>query len=302
MKEIYNKLITRIDKKQIFLNEPMKNHTTFKVGGPADIFIKVNNIEELKFILEIIKENNVPLTVIGNGSNILVKDGGIRGVVIKLNFNEIVKNDDDTFLIGAGVLMTKLSRILSNECYEGLEFACGIPGTFAGAVTMNAGAYGSEISNILISSTYIDKDLNIKTISKEEHDFKYRNSIFNKKDWIILSSKIKLKKGLEEEINKKIEENNESRKSKQPINFPSAGSTFKRGDGYITAELIDKCGLKGYNIGDAYVSDIHAGFVVNKGNATAKNILQLVQHIKDVVYKKFNINIELEIKILGEDE
>lgn len=302
MKEIYNKLITKIDKKQIFLNEPMKNHTTFKVGGPADIFIKVNNIEELKFILEIIKENNVPLTVIGNGSNILVKDGGIRGVVIKLNFNEIVKNDDDTFLIGAGVLMTKLSRILSNEGYEGLEFACGIPGTFAGAVTMNAGAYGSEISNILISSTYIDKDLNIKTISKEEHDFKYRNSIFNKKDWIILSSKIKLKKGLEEEINKKIEENNESRKSKQPINFPSAGSTFKRGDGYITAELIDKCGLKGYNIGDAYVSDIHAGFVVNKGNATAKSILQLVQHIKDVVYKKFNINIELEIKILGEDE
>lgn len=302
MKEIYNKLITKIDKKQIFLNEPMKNHTTFKVGGPADIFIKVNNIEELKFILEIIKENNVPLTVIGNGSNILVKDGGIRGVVIKLNFNEIVKNDDDTFLIGAGVLMTKLSRILSNEGYEGLEFACGIPGTFAGAVTMNAGAYGSEISNILISSTYIDKDLNIKTISKEEHDFKYRNSIFNKKDWIILSSKIKLKKGLEEEINKKIEENNESRKSKQPINFPSAGSTFKRGDGYITAELIDKCGLKGYNIGDAYVSDMHAGFVVNKGNATAKSILQLVQHIKDVVYKKFNINIELEIKILGEDE
>lgn len=302
MKEIYNKLITKINKDQIFLNEPMKNHTTFKVGGPADIFIKVNNIEELKFILKIANDTNLPLTVIGNGSNLLIKDGGIRGIVIKLNFDEIVKKDENTFVVGSSVLITKLSRVLSNEGYEGLEFACGIPGTFAGAVTMNAGAYGGQISDVLISSTYIDRNLNIQTITKKEHEFEYRNSIFNKKDWIILNSEIKLKKGQKEEINKKIENNNQSRKTKQPINFPSAGSTFKRGDNYITAELIDKCGLKGYNIGDAYVSDLHSGFVVNKGNATAKDILKLVQHIKDVVYEKFNINIELEIKVLGEDE
>lgn len=183
-----------------------------------------------------------------------------------------------------------------------MEFASRIPGTIGGAIRMNAGAYGSEFKDIVISSEYLDKDLKLHEINNPEHEFKYRMSRFNKnKDDIIISSVIQLKKGNKEEIKARMDANNKSRREKQPINFPSGGSTFKRGEGYITAELIDKCGLKGYNVGDAYVSDKHAGFIVNKGNATAKDVLLLVDIIKKKVHEKFSIDIELEIEVLGED-
>ena len=198
-----------------------------------------------------------------------------------------------------------LSKI-ANEAYQkglsGLEFASGIPGNIGGAIRMNAGAYGSEFKDIVVSSEYLDKDLNVHDISNEEHDFKYRHSRFceNKND-IIVSTVLQLKEANKEEIKAKMDEDNNSRREKQPINFPSAGSVFKRGEGYIPSQLIDKCGLKGYNVGDAYVSEKHAGFIVNKGNATAKNVLELIDIVKKKVYEKFNVNIELEIEVLGED-
>lgn len=199
-------------------------------------------------------------------------------------------------------MLSKISNEACNRSLSGLEFAIGIPGTVGGGIKMNAGAYGSEIKDILVNTTYIDKDLEIRTINNEEHDFKYRHSRFNEnKSDIIISSILQLKKGNKEEIRTQMDANMKSRKEKQPVNFASAGSSFKRGNGYITAQLIDKCNLKGYNVGDAYVSELHAGFIVNKGNASAKEVIELIDIIKEKVYEKFNIHIELEIDIIGRD-
>lgn len=199
-------------------------------------------------------------------------------------------------------MLSKISNEAYNKSLSGLEFAIGIPGTVGGAIKMNAGAYGKEIKDILVNTTYIDKDLEIRTINNEEHDFKYRHSRFNEnKSDIIISSIWQLQKGSKEEIKAQMDANMKSRKEKQPINFPSAGSSFKRGNGYITAQLIDKCNLKGYNVGDAYVSELHAGFIVNKGNASAKEVIELIDIIKEKVYEKFNVHIELEIDIVGRD-
>lgn len=272
-----------------------------KYGGPADIFVKANDTEEIKFILNVAKENNVQITVIGNGSNVLVKDKGIRGIVVKLIFNDIIKEGNETLNVGSGVLLSKLARVALEEELTGIEFASGIPGSFGGAIYMNSGAYGNEIADKIISTTYIDENLEIKTIVKEEQEFSYRKSIFQKENWIILGGKIKLEKGNKEEIKSKIEEYSKSRKEKQPLNMPNAGSIFKRGEGFITAQLIDKCGLKGYRIGDAEVSTLHAGFIVNKGNATAEDVLKLIQYIQEKVKEKFNVDIEPEIRILGVD-
>lgn len=302
MDKIYNEMLKKIDKAQIYLNEPMSKHTSFKIGGPADIFVKVNNITELKYAIEVARANNLPLNIIGNGTNLLVRDGGIRGVVLKLNFKDINFLADDKVEVGSGVLISKISNEACNKELSGLEFAVGIPGTVGGAIKMNAGAYGSEMKDIVISTTYIDKNLDLHTINTNEHDFEYRHSIFSKnKNDIIISSILQLKKDNKKEIQNRMNKNMKSRKEKQPINFPSAGSTFKRGDGYITAQLIDKCRLKGYNVGDACVSDLHAGFIINKGNAKAKDVIKLIDIVKEKVHNEFGINIELEIEILGED-
>lgn len=299
MEELYNKLLTKIPKDNIRLNEDMSKHTSIKIGGPADIFIKIKTIEELKYVLEIAKEKNIPITVIGNGSNLLVKDKGIRGIVLQIKIDEISVNATE-IEVGAGTLLSKLSKTAYENSLAGLEFAAGIPGTIGGAITMNAGAYGGEFKDIVVSTTYIDKDLNIHTIDNKEHNFEYRNSIFKDKNFIILKSKLKLKEDMKENIEAKMKQNSNKRKESQPIEYPSAGSVFKRGNGFITAEAIDKCGLKGYNIRDAYVSEKHAGFIVNKGKATAKDVIDLIEYIKQVVYEKYKIKIEMEIKIIGE--
>ena len=300
MQEIYSKLIKKIDSKRVLLNEPMSKHITFKIGGPADIFVKVNDTEELKFLLNLAKKENVPVTVLGNGSNVLVKDKGIRGIVLKIDFKEILINDE-TLEIGAGVLLSKASRVALENELAGLEFASGIPGTFGGALYMNAGAYGSQIGDKVISTKYLDENLEIKTIMQEENEFSYRKSIFQKNNGIIISGKIKLEKGNAEEIKQTMEEYSNSRREKQPLNMPNAGSIFKRGDGFITAKLIDECGLKGYKIGDAKISTLHAGFIVNTGKATANDVLNLIKYTQEKVKEKFGINIEPEIRILGEN-
>ena len=298
--ETCNKIKTFIPEEDIYINEPMSKHTTFKIGGNADIFIKLRSIEQIEKIVKLSREINEPLKIIGNGSNILVKDNGIRGIVAKVCTNSYEFIDDETIKVDAGLLNSKVAQILLNKQLSGFEFAAGIPGTIGGAIKMNAGAYGGEFKDIVKDVTYMDAVGNIETIQNNECNFSYRHSLFSNKNYIILEATLMLQKGNINDIKSKMEEYAESRRTKQPINMPSAGSTFKRGEDYITAKLIDECGLKGYSIGDAEVSNIHAGFVVNKGNATAKEILELIEHIKCEVYKKFNKKIELEIQILGE--
>lgn len=323
--QICQELTKEVPSEQIYMNEPMSKHTTFRVGGNADIFIKVKNLEQLKFIIKVARKNDIHITIIGNGSNLLVKDNGIRGIVVKIEFEDIKINlENETVMVGAGVKLAVLAQELLKSEMTGFEFAVGIPGTIGGAVRMNAGAYGSEMKDIVILTKCLDlKRYNMLTqktniddieieeyieksdepeiveLSNEEQEFIYRDSIFHSNRYVILETKLKLKKGNKEDIKCKMDEFLKSRKEKQP-DLPSAGSTFKRGEGYITAKIIDECGLKGYSIGGAQVSEKHAGFIVNTGDATAQNILDLIEHIKKVVYEKTGKLIKLEIEIIGD--
>ena len=301
--ELIEGLSRFITKDSILVDEPMKKHTTFKIGGPADYFIKVKNIDILKKLLIYTKERNIPLHIIGNGSNLLVLDKGVRGIVAKLNFKktEIVKKDNYSLVtVSADIMGSILSRKVAKLGLKGLEFLSGIPCTIGGAVRMNAGAYKQEIKDTLVSVKYLDENGEIVEKLNEELHFGYRTSMFEDKPYIIIEATFKLEHGDKEEIEKKIEEMTIARREKQPIEYPSAGSTFKRKGDIITAKLIDDCGLKGYTIGGAAVSLKHAGFIINKNNATAKDVLKLVRIVKRRVFAKYNIEIELEMLILGE--
>ncbi len=299
-------LETVIPKEQILCDEPMTKHTSFKVGGKADFFITAKTIEQVKKVVNVIKENKIPYFVIGNGSNLLVKDGGVRGVVLKVDLKEVTIQKKETEILvtaGAGVLLGFLSRKMKQQNIAGLEFACGIPGTIGGAIWMNAGAHGNEMKDIVVSTTVLDETGNLQTLSKEEQNFSYRSSIFQQnRQTIILETTLKVKEGNAEEIEQKMEEYTNYRKTTQPIEYPSAGSTFKRGTDFITAKLIDECGLKGYGVGGAEVSCKHAGFVINKNKATASDILELIEQIRKHVREKFQKELELEVQIIGEDK
>lgn len=304
MTDIITKLKEQIDTKDILINEPMSKHTSFKTGGNADIFIKAHSIQEIQYILHVAREEKVNIFIFGNGSNLLVKDKGIRGITVKIelkNINIERKKDYAIVTIGAGNKLAEVAKKMENEELTGFEFAAGIPGTIGGFIRMNAGAYGKEAKDIVVETLAMDYDGNIKCFNNEEQKFEYRKSIFCTEKYVILETKIRLNYGLKEEIQKKHKELLEQRKAKQPLEYPSAGSTFKRGEGFITAMLIDECGLKGINIGGAQVSTKHAGFVINKGNATSEDILKLIEHIKKVVYETKGKNIEIEIEIVGED-
>lgn len=304
MTNIFKELQKKLGKEQVLENEPMSKHTSFRIGGPADYFVKVSNLAEIKFVLELVEKNNIPLTVIGNGTNLLVSDKGIRGIVLKPEFNDFtVKRTKNRarIIVGSGFPIGKLSNIALKEELTGVEFLAGIPGTVGGAVRMNAGAHGREMKDVILSTKYIEKNGKVKKINLQEHEFEYRNSIFSKLDVIILETELELRYGEKEKISKTVDEYMKSRIDKQPLELPSAGSTFKRvSDKIITAKLIDECGLKGYRIGDAAVSEKHAGFVVNLGNATCKDVVQLTEYIKEKVKEKFNQDIELEILMIGE--
>ncbi len=287
-----------VSKDKIFTNEPMSKHTSFKIGGPAEIFVKINNVKELKLIIKISKQAEVPITVVGNGSNLLVSDDGIRGIVLKIEFDKIEIEESGKLKVGSGVKLAFLAQKCLKEKLEGFEFASGIPGTIGGAIRMNAGAHGSEMKDIVKKITCMTRDGKIQVISNEEAKFEYRNSIFSQNDYIILEAEIQLRKGNSEEIRSKMDEYATYRKEKQPIEYPSAGSTFKRGNDFITAKLIDECGLKGYQIGGAQVSEKHAGFIINKGNATAEDVKQLMKYVEEQVYNKFGKKIEPEIEII----
>lgn len=294
---IYDELIKQINPSNIFVNEKMSKHTSFKVGGVADFYIIADDIKELVYILKIAKRLKIKTYILGNGTNIIVKDEGFRGIIIKLNF-KILKKEGNEIIAGAGVAVALLSEFAYVHEFEGYEFLSGIPGTVGGAIKMNAGAYGSEIKDVLLKTIYLDEKYNIKELKNEEHDFSYRSSIFENKNWIIIGSTFKIEKGNKEAIKQKRQQISEARKEKQPLELPNAGSIFKRGENYIPAKLIDDAGLKGYKIGGAEISEKHAGFIVNSGNATAQNIIDLIEHIKKIIKEKNNIELELEVIIL----
>ena len=291
-----------INKINILFDEPMCNHTTFKVGGLAECYIKIDNIQDLRNILNYAKKNNINITVLGNGSNVLVLDKGISGIVLSIKFNkiEMMNLDGRIFAnIGAGIKNSILSHLLLKNSITGFEEFAGIPGTIGGAVKMNAGAHGKEFKDIVNTVTCVDYSGNIKQFEAKDMYFGYRRSMLKDNKYIVTEVGMIFRNGTEEEIKSKMEEYASYRKEKQPIEYPSAGSTFKRGNDYITAKLIDEAGLKGYTIGGAEVSSKHAGFIINKGNATAKDILELIEYVKEEVYKKFNKKIELEIEVIG---
>ena len=294
---------SKLNKENLYYDEPMAKHTSFKIGGPADVFIKVDNIEELKEILDLSKKNQIPLTIIGNGSNLLVTDKGIRGITAKLNLKDIeIKNENNKQIIKveAGVPVGLLAQKLLKEEITGFEELSGIPGTIGGAVIMNAGAHGKELKDILKKVTAMDYNGNIHEFTNEECQFSYRNSRFQKEKYIILQATLELEKGNSTEIKEKMDEYMQFRKEKQPIEYPNAGSTFKRGEDFVTAKLIDEAGLKGYKVGGAQVSEKHAGFIVNVDNATAKDVIELTDYIKEKIEEKFGKKINLEIQIIGE--
>ena len=298
MQEIYKQLIENgINKENILLDEPMSMHTSFKTGGKADILVKAYSVKEIKSVLKISKENSIPLFVLGNGTNLLVKDEGFRGIILQVKLEDI-KIDGTEVVVQSGVKNAVLSKKLTDNSLTGFEFASGIPGTIGGAIKMNAGAYGSEIKDIVTEVAYLDYNGNIHTINNLECEFSYRHSRFFNEKAIIIETKLNLQYGNKEEIENKVKELLKQRKEKQPLEYPNAGSTFKRGENYITAKLIDECGLKGYTIGGAQVSEKHAGFIVNKINATSSDILKLIEYVQDCVKEQTGKEIELEIEII----
>lgn len=297
--EILKELQDIVGAENVKYNEPMSKHTSFKVGGNAEYFVEIYDIDILKRIVDYSKNNNLVINVVGNGTNLLVLDSGIKGLVIRYVANKIEINDNYVS-VDAGVLNGVLAQELLKKELSGFEFASGIPGTIGGAVFMNAGAYGSEIKDIIEEVTYFDmNDKTVHIISNNDCKFDYRKSIFSEMDTVILNAKLRLNKSSYDLIKKKMDEYRDKRISTQPLNKPNAGSTFKRGDGFITAQLIDEAGLKGFSIGGAKVSEKHAGFIVNDNNATAKDIIELIEYVKKTIYEKYNKKIEVEVRILG---
>lgn len=301
----YNKFVGLFnefyDINDVKIDEKLSEYVNFKVGGPADILLIPKSKEQVIKSVKVCKENNIPFYLIGNGSNILVRDGGFRGVVISLKNVKNIYVDDDKIEAECGVMLKEVSDKAMENSLTGFEFACGIPGTIGGAVFMNAGAYDGEISKVIESAEVIDENCNIIKLSNKELDFGYRSSLVMKKGYTVLSAVFKLKKGQVKTIKELIEDLTNKREAKQPLEYPSAGSTFKRPPGYFAGKLIQDAGLKGYSIGGAAVSEKHSGFVINKGNATAKDITDLIKHIQDEVKKQFGVDLHSEVRIIGEE-
>lgn len=288
-----------VPKENIKTKEELKKHTTFRIGGYADFFVSPGSEEEVALLIKTLNENNIKYYVLGNGSNVLAPDDGYKGVIIyigeKLSKIEINNNEID---VEAGALLSKTAKEAYKSSLTGMEFAAGIPGSVGGAVVMNAGAYGGEIKDIIVSARVCDNKGNILLLTKEELDLSYRHSVIEEKAYTVLSCKFLLIKGKQEEIKEQMDELSRKRREKQPLEYPSAGSTFKRPEGYFAGKLIEDAGLKGYTVGGAQVSAKHSGFVINTGNATADDVKQLIKNVSEEVYKQFGVCIEPEVKIL----
>ena len=292
------KKIVRDD--HILEKEPMKKHTTFRVGGPADVLIQPDT-EELKKVIRLCAQQGEPCCVIGNGSNLLIGDKGIRGLVIEmLSVKDAIEINGDTIRAGAGMLLSKTAMEAAKAGLSGMEFAAGIPGTIGGAVVMNAGAYGGEMKDILVSVTVLDEEGELRRIQAEDLNLGYRRSNIIENHYIVVEAVLKLKQGETSEILAQMDTLKQQRREKQPLEYPSAGSTFKRPEGYFAGKLIMDAGLRGYQVGGAMVSEKHCGFVINAGDATAADIRRLMQDVSDTVQEKFGVTLEPEVKMLGE--
>lgn len=298
--DIYNKLTTIFPRDVILSGVSMKEYTTMKVGGKADYMVLADSIENIQKCVSHLSSLNVPFLIMGNGSNLVFTDNGYHGVIIRIG-PAISKTevDGDIITAEAGALLSSVANLAMENSLTGLEFAFGIPGTIGGAAYMNAGAYDGEMKQVIIESLCIDKEGRYITLRGDEHNFSYRHSRMQDEDLICLKVKLKLNRGNKEEIKAKMAELSARRREKQPLTYPSAGSIFKRPSGAFAGKLIDDCGLRGYRIGGAQVSDKHCGFIINTGNATASDVLALIKHVQETVYKNFGKLLELEVKIIG---
>ncbi|MEB3059920.1 UDP-N-acetylmuramate dehydrogenase [Parvimonas micra] len=281
-------------------DEPLKNHTTFKIGGNCIALIEPREVSDIVETIKICRENSIKFFVIGNGSNLLVPDEGYNGVIIKLKGEfSTIQVEGKYLIVNSGAKLSEVYTVAYENSLTGFEFASGIPGTIGGAIYMNAGAYGGEMKDIVESVQVLDLDnFELRELKNEELEFSYRKSIIQRKNYIVTTIKLKLQKGNKEEINAVYEDLRERRNSKQPLNFGSAGSTFKRPEGHFASKLIEDAGLKGYHINDAWVSEKHSGFVVNKGNASYKEVMELIEYVQKVVFEKFGVKLETEVRIL----
>ncbi|HOD93857.1 MAG TPA: UDP-N-acetylmuramate dehydrogenase [Clostridia bacterium] len=285
----------------IKFNEPMSNYTAYKTGGPADMLAIPEDTASLKELLLVLKKNQVPTYVFGNCTNLIVRDKGIRGAVILTNKLNGLEVKDNIITASCGVSMAKLAAFAYEIALSGMEAVSGIPGTVGGAVYMNAGSYGTSMEDILISSEYLDQDMQIHTLTKEKHEFGCRKSFYTDSNLVILKASFKLTPADKNNIKQDMIEYAKKRKSSQPLEYPSCGSVFKRPVGYYAGKLIEDAGLKGYSVNGAEISTKHAGFIINKGNATSKDILSIIDLIKTVVYNKYKVDLEPEVRIIGEE-
>lgn len=300
-RDFYNVLTDILTEERVLTDEPMKNHTTFRVGGPADYYTIPETKEEIRDTLRACREWAVPFYIIGNGSNLLVSDNGYRGVMIQIckGMNEITI-EGHTLTAQAGALLSAIAGRALETSLAGFEFAAGIPGTLGGACVMNAGAYGGEMKDVLSYVTVLTNDGEFLTLGKDELELGYRTSIIAREGYIALEAVIELEEGCKDEIKARMDELKERRVSKQPLEYPSAGSTFKRPEGYFAGKLIEEAGLRGYSVGGAQVSEKHCGFVINKGGATASDIMALITEVADRVERRSGVRMEPEVKRLGE--
>ncbi|GLC89436.1 UDP-N-acetylmuramate dehydrogenase [Lysinibacillus piscis] len=294
-------LAQSINPANIKLDELLSQYTMTKLGGKADLFVFPETEEEAVTVIRYANEHNIPLLMLGNGSNMIVRDGGLRGIVVTFARLDEIRITGDHVYAQSGALLIEVSKQAATNSLAGLEFACGIPGSIGGAMAMNAGAYGGEIKDIIISSKVITKEGEVVTLSKEELELGYRQSIIAKQGYYVLSSEFQLTKGVQQEIDAKIADFTFQRQSKQPLEYPSAGSVFKRPPGYFAGKLIQDSELQGKGVGGAEVSMKHAGFIINKGHATATDYIATIQMVQRVVKEKFGIDLEPEVKIVGDD-
>lgn len=298
---VYSRFCGCIGSDRVAAEEPMKNHTTFRIGGPAEYFLTPGNAEELRELQKICEEENVPYYIIGNGSNLLVSDEGLRGAVIQIyhNMNQVVV-EGDVIRVQAGILLSTLAKVALEHGLSGLAFAAGIPGTVGGAVVMNAGAYGGEMKDVIAEVTVMTRTGEILHIPKDQLELSYRNSVVKKNNYIVMEVVLQLQSGDRAEIQAEMERLKEQRVSKQPLQYPSAGSTFKRPKGHFAGKLIMDAGLRGYCVGGAQVAKKHCGFVINRDGASAKDVMRLMEDVKAKVKEQFGVELEPEVQFLGE--
>lgn len=300
--EFLRKLKTVVEPAHLLLNEPLSRHTTFKIGGPADFMAQPTSGQEAADILSVAREYNVPVTILGNGSNVLVLDGGIRGLVLKFGENmAYLRHSADKIIAGAGAMLADVSRYAAENALTGLEFAIGIPGSIGGAVFMNAGAYDGEMSNVVSAVSCVTPLGELRHVSHDQVNFGYRHSAFQDNDCAVCEVELNLVKGDVTAIKQKMADYTSRRENKQPLEMPSAGSTFKRPTGYFAGTLIEETGLKGLSVGGAQVSLKHAGFIVNAGGATAQDVLALIKAVQQRVYEHAGVVLQPEVRIIGEE-